>query len=134
MPKPLQHSVQDLMMRDEKELASDSWMWRRNFTSSIGLFDTEKLEERASISGLPDHLLLTAFCIALDPLRHYVTSIMLLFMSRCYLQRKLGSEVLYVQGCGRQYDHEHAMTGPIVVTVNWLEQFTLARWETGFQC
>jgi len=37
------------------------------------------------------------------------------FMSKCYSRKKVGSAApIYIHGCGLQYNHEHAMTGPIV--------------------
>lgn len=122
MPKPLQSFVQDLMsVQDEKELrlrfmdVAEELFHVQHWAISLRYGETGG--ESIDLQGLPDHFVdyYRNFGIALDPLRHYVIEYhapvheQVLFTEETWKR-----SALYIQGCGRQYDHEHAMTGPIV--------------------
>jgi DNA-binding CsgD family transcriptional regulator len=73
--------------------------------------------EQVELRGLPDHFIdyYTQYGVTIDPLRAYVLAHhapvheQVLFTEETWKRSDL-----YVHGCGRQYDHEHALTGPIV--------------------
>lgn len=84
---------------------------------SISLRDAEKKLVHVELQGLPDSFLdyYTEYGVRIDPLRAYVLEHhgpvheQVLFTEEDWKHSEL-----YMQGCGRQYDHEHAMTGAIV--------------------
>jgi DNA-binding CsgD family transcriptional regulator len=73
--------------------------------------------ETIDLAGLPDRFIdyYKSFGVTIDPLRRYVEDHhapvheQVLFTEKQWKQSDL-----YVHGCGRQYDHEHAMLGAIV--------------------
>jgi len=73
--------------------------------------------EQVDLKGLPDSFIdyYTQYGMAIDPLRAYVLAHhapvheQVLFTEASWKRSDL-----YVHGCGRQYDHEHALTGAIV--------------------
>jgi DNA-binding CsgD family transcriptional regulator len=73
--------------------------------------------EAIDLAGLPDRFIdyYKSFGVTIDPLRRYVEDHhapvheQVLFTEEQWKQSDL-----YIHGCGRQYDHEHAMIGAIV--------------------
>jgi DNA-binding CsgD family transcriptional regulator len=84
---------------------------------SIALRDENGALSQINLKGLPDSFIdyYTQYGIEIDPLRAYVLEYhapvheQILFTEESWKRSDL-----YVDGCGKQYDHEHAMTGAIV--------------------
>jgi DNA-binding CsgD family transcriptional regulator len=84
---------------------------------SISLRDASGNLGQVDLKGLPDSFIdyYMDYGITIDPLRAYVLEHhapvheQILFTEQSWKHSDL-----YVHGCGRQYDHEHAMTGAIV--------------------
>lgn len=84
---------------------------------SIALQDVSGNLEQVDLKGLPDSFIdyYTQYGITIDPLRAYVlTHHAPVHEQVLFTEESWKRSDLYVQGCGRQYDHEHAMTGAIV--------------------
>jgi DNA-binding CsgD family transcriptional regulator len=83
----------------------------------ISLLDENARLKSVDLKGLPDSFIdyYQSYGIQLDPLRQYVhehhapVHEQMLFTEAGWKESDL-----YVHGCGLQYDHEHAMSGPIV--------------------
>jgi DNA-binding CsgD family transcriptional regulator len=84
---------------------------------SISLRDESGRVAQVDLKGLPDSFIdyYTQYGITIDPLRAYVLAHHAPVHEQVlFTEENWKRADLYVQGCGRQYDHEHAMTGAIV--------------------
>jgi DNA-binding CsgD family transcriptional regulator len=84
-----------------------------------GISLRNKAGELASVDlkGLPDSFIdyYMNYGVEIDPLRAYVlTHHAPIHEQVLFTEESWKYSTLYVDGCGLQYDHEHAMTGPIV--------------------
>lgn len=84
---------------------------------SIALRDNLGNLGQIDLKGLPDHFVdyYTQYGMSIDPLRTYVLEHHVPVHERVlFTEADWKRSDLYVHGCGRQYDHEHVMTGAIV--------------------
>ena len=83
----------------------------------ISLRNQEGALETVDLKGLPDSFIdyYTRFGTTIDPLREYVIKHHAPVHEQVlFTEESWKRSALYVHGCGLQYNHEHAMTGPIV--------------------
>jgi DNA-binding CsgD family transcriptional regulator len=83
----------------------------------ISLFDETAKLQSVDLKGLPDSFIdyYQSYGIQLDPLRKYVDEHHApVHEQMLFTEAGWKESDLYVHGCGLQYDHEHAMSGPIV--------------------
>jgi len=82
----------------------------------ISLRNQQGSLETVDLKGLPTALLTTTrFGTTIDPLREYVIKHHAPVHEQVlFTEESWKRSALYIHGCGLQYNHEHAMTGPIV--------------------
>lgn len=122
MPSSLQSLVQELALaRNERELrlpfmdAGGELFEAQHW--GISLRNQEGKLSTVDLKGLPDSFIdyYTRFGTTIDPLREYVIKHHAPVHEQVlFTEESWKRSALYVHGCGLQYNHEHAMTGPIV--------------------
>lgn len=122
MPNPVHALIQEITTaRSEQDLrlsfmdrageVFQAQHWSMALRNEVG--DLEQVD----LNGLPDSFIdyYTQYGMALDPLRAYVLAHHAPVHEQVlFTEASWKHSDLYLHGCGRQYDHEHVLTGAIV--------------------